>query len=177
MRVLPKTIAAGVAGGIVATLIATATFAQTRVDAKRDWSIFEAGQGGQKVCWIVSQPKRSSAERGGQTVQVRRGDIYLMVSVRPADNVRNEVSFLAGYPFAEGSEVTVSVGSQKFTMFTDGENAWTSSQADDDRLTAAFRGGSDTQVVGKSSRGTTTRDTFSLMGFTDALTAAQQRCS
>ena len=173
MRFFPMTVAAAAA----AALIAGTAAAQSRVDAKRDWSIFEAGEGAQKVCWIVSKPKSSTAERGGQTVEVNRGDIYLMVSVRPADNVKNEVSYLAGYPFAEGSEVTVTVGSNNFTMFTDGENAWTSSQADDDRLAGAFRGGSDARVVGQSSRGTTTRDTFSLMGFTDALEAAQARCS
>ena len=173
MRIFPKTVIAGLA----AVLIAGAAAAQSRVDAKRDWSIFEAGEGGQKVCWIASQPKSTTAQRGGQTVQVNRGDIYLMVAVRPADNVTNEVSYVAGYPFKEGSNVTVTVGSNDFTMFTDGENAWTSSGADDDRIAAAFRAGADARVQGESSRGTTTRDTFSLLGFTDALEAARERCS
>lgn len=177
MRFFPKTVAAGVAAGVTAALLAGAAAAQTRVDAKRDWSIFEAGEGAQKVCWIVSQPKTSTASRGGQTVQVNRGDIFLMVAVRPADNVRNEVSFLAGYPFKEGSNVTVTVGSDNYTMFTDGENAWTSSGADDDRITGAFRAGADARVQGESSRGTVTRDTFSLLGFSDALEAARSRCS
>lgn len=177
MKFLPDAIRAGAAIGLVAALVAGAATAQTRVDAKQDWSIFEAGQGNQKVCWIVTQPKRSTAERGGQTVQVNRGDIYLMVSVRPGDEVKNEVSFLSGYPFKEGSTVDISVVSNKFTMFTDGENAWTSSKADDDRLTGAFQGGSDAKTKGVSSRGTTTHDTFSLMGFTAALKSAQDRCS
>lgn len=177
MRLLPKAAVAGIAAGIVTVMMTGAAAAQERVAAMQDWSVFVAGEGAQKVCWIVTKPKRWSAERGGKTVQVRRGDIYLMVSVRPGDNVRNEVSFLGGYPFKEGSTVTVDVGGKDFTMFTDGENAWTSSQADDDRLTGAFRGGAQAKVQGVSSRGTTTHDTFSLMGFTDALTAAQQRCS
>lgn len=177
MRLLPKTVAAGISAGVVATLIATAAFAQARVGVRDDWSIFEAGKGTQKVCWVVTKPKRWSAERGGKTVQVQRGDIYLMVSVRPADNVKNEVSYLSGYPFKEGSTVTIKVAGKDFTMFTDGENAWTSSKADDDRLAAAFRAGADAKVVGLSSRGTTTYDTFSLIGFTDALAAAQDRCS
>jgi hypothetical protein len=100
-----------------------------------------------------------------------------MVAVRPADNVRNEVSYLSGYPFKEGSNVTVTVGSNNYTLFTNGENAWTQSGAEDDQITAAFRAGSDARVVGESSRGTTTRDVFSLSGFTAALDAARQRCS
>ncbi len=173
MRSISRTVAATV----LTVLMAAPAVSQTRVDAKRDWSIFEAGEGGSKVCWIVSQPKSSSASRGGQTVQVSRGDIFLMVAVRPADNVRNEVSFLSGYPFKEGSNVTMTVGSNNYTLFTNGENAWTQSGAEDDQITAAFRAGSDANVSGESSRGTTTRDVFSLSGFTAALDAARQRCS
>ncbi len=166
-----------IAAGLVAALMAVPAFGQTRVDAKKDWSIFEAGEGGSRVCWIVSQPKSTSATRGGQTVQVNRGDIFLMVAIRPGDNVKNEVSFLSGYPFKEGSNVTVTVGSNNYTLFTNGENAWTQSGTEDDRITSAFRAGADARVVGESSRGTTTRDVFSLSGFTAALQSARQRCS
>jgi invasion protein IalB len=166
-----------VAAGVLAVLMAAPAAGQTRVDAKRDWSIFEAGEGASKVCWIVSQPKSTSASRGGQTVEVNRGDIFLMVAIRPADNVRNEVSFLSGYPFKEGSNVTVTVGSNDYTLFTTGENAWTQSGAEDDQITTAFRAGSEARVTGESSRGTRTSDLFSLSGFTAALDAARERCA
>ena len=170
-----------VLGAVAAGLLAAWTFggvamAQTRVDAKKDWSIFEAGTGKQKVCWIVSQPTASKATRGGKEVQVNRGDIFLMVAVRPGDGVKNEVSFLAGYPFKGGSKVTISVGSNSYTLFTDGENAWTTSGGEDNKLTQAFRRGARAQVKGLSSRGTTTLDTFSLSGFTAALKAATANC-
>ena len=177
MRSISRKVAARMAAAVLATLMAAPAVGQTRVDANKDWSIFEAGEGGSKVCWIVSQPKSSSATRGGATVEVNRGEIFLMVAVRPADNVRNEVSFLSGYPFKEGSNVTVTVGSNDYTLFTNAENAWTQSGAEDDQITAAFRAGSDARVSGESSRGTTTRDVFSLSGFTAALDAARERCS
>ena len=149
----------------------------TRVGAERDWSIFEATGGSEKVCWIVSQPMKSIALRGGQQVQVRRGDIFLMVSVRPSDGVKNEVSYIAGYPFRPGSSVEAKVGSTGLTMFTDGENAWLKSPSEDDNAVAAFKRGSEVEVRGVSSRGTTTVDTFSLLGFTAALESAASRCS
>lgn len=148
----------------------------TRVDAKRDWSVFEAAGDANKVCWIVSQPVKSTALRGGQQVQVRRGDIFLMVAVRPGDGVKNEVSFIAGYPFRPGSNVEAKVGSTTLTMFTDGENAWLKSPDEDAKAVGAFKSGSEVEVRGTSSRGTTTVDTFSLLGFTAALDAAQSRC-
>ncbi|MEL7348305.1 MAG: invasion associated locus B family protein [Pseudomonadota bacterium] len=163
---------------VLAILAPTAAEALTanRVDAKRDWSIFEAEADGNKVCWIVSQPKQSSAFREGKPVEVRRGDIFLMVAVRPADGVVNEVSFIAGYPFQQGTTVETKIGSNEFTMFTDGENAWLSSPDEDNQIVGAFRRGRDAEVRGTSSRGTTTVDTFSLLGFTAALQAAKDLC-
>lgn len=166
---------------VVAVGIATGgAIAQTRVDAKKDWSIFEAGEGNQKVCWIVSQPTKSTASRDGKSVEVKRGDIFLMVAVRKADNVKNEISFLSGYPFKQGSKVKVTVnssrGADNYDLFTDGENAWTDSPTEDDKMTGAMRAGRDAVITGTSRRGTTTTDTFSLSGFTAAIGEAQSRC-
>ncbi|MEM7529536.1 MAG: invasion associated locus B family protein [Pseudomonadota bacterium] len=165
-------------GVMVAGIAGTSAWAQvsSRVDEKRDWSIFEAEADGNKVCWVVTQPKSKSAFRDGKRVEVRRGDIFLMVAVRPADEVTNEVSFIAGYPFQQGSTVEIKVGSASFEAFTDGENAWLRSPQEDNDVVGAFRRGVDAEVRGTSSRGSTTVDTFSLLGFTDALETATTRC-
>jgi hypothetical protein len=44
-------------------------------------------------------------------------------------------------------------------------------------MVAAMRAGAQAVVTGVSSRGTTTIDTFSLMGFTAALDAARAACA
>jgi invasion protein IalB len=167
-------LAALLAGAIVPGAAVAQT--QTRVDAKKDWAIFQAGAEQQKVCWIVSQPTKTAASRNGKSVTVNRGDIFLMVSIRPADGVVNEVSYLSGYPFKKGSEVDAVVGQKKFTLFTEGENAWSPSAQDDAVLIDAFRRGSDAKLEGESTRGTRTVDTFSLGGFSAALEAAAALC-
>ena len=166
------------AGILAGAVVPDAALAQTqqRVEAIKDWSIFQAGAEGQKVCWIVSQPTRTAAFRKGRSVSVNRGDIFLMISIRPADGVSNEVSFLSGYPFKKGSEVKALVGSKKFTLFTEGENAWAPSAKDDAAMVDAFRRGAKAKLEGFSSRGTKTVDTFSLSGFTAALEAAAGLC-
>ncbi len=166
---------AGMLTGMVGPGTAAAQ-TQQRIDAKQDWSIFQAEAEGQKVCWIVSQPTKTAAFRNGRSVSVNRGDIFLMISIRPADGVINEVSYLSGYPFKKGSEVKASVGSKKFTLFTEGENAWAPSGEDDAAMIAAFRRGARAKVEGVSKRGTKTTDTFSLSGFTAALEAATGLC-
>jgi invasion protein IalB len=146
-----------------------------RVDAKNDWSVFTADADG-KVCWIVTEPTKSTARRDGKPVQVSRGDIYLMVSVRPNQNVKNEVSVVSGYPYDPGGTVKTEIGGDTFNMFTTGENGWLNDPVADDRMVGAMRRGAAAEVSGTSSRGTTTYDTFSLRGFTAALALAQDLC-
>ncbi|MGG7567362.1 invasion associated locus B family protein [Rhodovulum sp. DZ06] len=167
-----------VAAGMAAAPLGAAQAQQqvaSRVDAKDAWSIFTADVDG-KVCWIVSEPTTSTARKGGKVVQVRRGDIYLMVSVRPGQGVKNEISMVAGYPFKPGSEVKATIGSQTYEMFTKGENAWLDDPSIDDRMVVAMKKGITAKLVGVSSRGTQTEDTFSLRGFTAAITLAQDLC-
>ncbi|MEM6489717.1 MAG: invasion associated locus B family protein [Pseudomonadota bacterium] len=175
--VMAAALAAALAGLAVVMPLAAAAVSADRVDAKRDWSIFEATIDGQKVCWVVTQPTASAAFNNGESVEVRRGDIFLMVAVYPNDQIDSEVMFMAGYPIQAGSKVETKVGDATFTMYPDGENAWLQSKEEDARVVSAFRGGAEAEVRGVSTRGNTTVDTFSLFGFTAALSAARTRCS
>jgi hypothetical protein len=163
----------------LAVACAGPAFAQPaeRVASHTDWSVFVAGN--PKECYIVSPPTASAATRDGKPTEVQRGDIRLFVAFRPGENVSNEVSFTGGYPFREGSTVTLSVGADRFDLGPGagdaGEWAWTD-QADDSRVVAALRKGSSAKLSGTSQRGTVTEDTFSLSGFTAAVEDAAARC-
>ena len=82
-----------------------------------------------------------------------------------------------GIVLNEPSVVTVEIGSDKFELFTEGEYAWPPSPDEDKKLIDAMRRGARAIVTGISSRGNTTVDTISLIGFTDALADADKRCS
>ena len=163
----------------ILTVAAGAAMAQSadRVAAHTDWSVFVAND--PKECYIVSPPTSSAARRDGKPAEVQRGDIRLFVSFRPAEKVTNEVSFTGGYPFDADSSVTLTVGSDKFSLTPGqrdaGEWAWTD-PSDDSRVVAALRKGSTAKLAGTSSRGTSTEDTFSLSGFTAAVEDAAARC-
>lgn len=142
------------------------------VATEGDWTVFAASN--PQECWAVSPPKSTLNTKDGKEVEVTRGDIRLYVAYRPGQN--GEVSFTGGYPFAPDSTVEVDIGGQKFNLFTDGENAWTGSPSEDQKLIGALRAGSTAVISGRSSRGTTTKDTFSLSGITAATNTAQSRC-
>ena len=145
-----------------------------RVAAKTDWSVFVEDD--PKECWGVSAPKETVNTREGRVVSVRRGDILLFVTFRPGSGASGEVSFTGGYPFAGGSTVELAVGDDSFELFTDGEWAWPADSTNDDALVAALKRGAEAVVTGRSSRGTVTKDTFSLLGFTAAMEEAEARC-
>jgi len=158
--------------------LATGAMAQqstNRVAAKTDWSVFV--EDNPTECWAVSSPKETVNTREGRVVAVRRSEILLFVSYRPGSGVKGEVSFTGGYPFAKGSTVSMKVGDNTYELFTSGENAWPATPADDAKLITAMKRGAKAVVTGRSARGTVTKDTFSLLGFTAAVEEAAKRCS
>ena len=145
-----------------------------RVAAKTDWSVFVETD--PKECWSVSSPKETVNTRDGRVVAVRRGDILLFVFYRPGAEVQGQVTFTGGYPFAEGSTVNLDISGTEFELFTDGEWAWPATPADDAKIVTAMERGTQAVLTARSSRGTQTRDTFSLLGFTAAIEDAEKRC-
>ncbi|KZY53631.1 hypothetical protein HKX23_10820 [Sulfitobacter sp. KE29] len=167
----------GLALGALA-LVASGAVAQeqstNRVAAKTDWSVFV--EDNPTECWGVSTPKEVVNTRDGRVVAVNRGQTLLMVFYRPSAEAKGQVAFTGGYPFASGSTVTMSISGNTYELFTEGEWAWPATTADDAKIIAAMKRGADATLVGKSSRGTQTKDTFSLLGFTAAVEDAEKRC-
>ncbi len=146
-----------------------------RVNAVTDWSVFVESNPTQ--CWVVSSPKETVNTKDGRVVAVNRGDILMFVSYWPGAGKLGEVSFTGGYPFAEGSTVTLDISGNKYELFTTGETAWAASADDDNKIIAAMKRGADASMSARSSRGTLTRDKFSLLGFTAAVDDAEKRCA
>lgn len=146
-----------------------------RVAAKTDWSVFVEDD--PKECWAVSSPKETVNTRDGRVVAVRRGDILLFVFHRPGSGVKGQVTFTGGYPFAKDSTVNLNIDGSEFELFTEGEWAWPATPADDAKIVTAMKRGKSAILTARSSRGTQTRDTFSLLGFTAAVEDAEGRCS
>ncbi|MCV6592660.1 MAG: hypothetical protein OIF48_06895 [Silicimonas sp.] len=153
---------------------ALAQDSSTRVAAETDWAVFEGAE--PKECWAVTAPKKTVNTRDGREVSVRRGDILLFVSYRPAEKVAGEISFTGGYPFADGSTATMEVGDTTFNLFTEGEYAWPATPEDDQKIMTAIKRGADATITARSSRGTQTQDTFSLLGATAMIAEAEKRC-
>lgn len=179
------------AGGALALAVAfgaslaSAQDEEAPVARKTDWSVFVSEEP-EKICWIVSAPKETVNMRDGRIVAVRRGEILLFVSFRPSDDVAGEVSFTGGYPFAEGSTVSMQVSDATYELYVenrpdqDGGStgyAWAADPGEDRKIITSMKRGAEAVLTARSTRGTTTEDTFSLFGFTAAMEEAERRCS
>ena len=58
-----------------------------------DWEAHARSDGGTKVCYAASVPQKSTGD------YTKRGDIFLLVSHRPADKMFGFVSLEAGYTY------------------------------------------------------------------------------
>lgn len=137
-----------------------------------DWGVYAGLTAGKKVCFALAQPASAQTNPPNRP----RDPIYLFVSTRPAENVRNEISIIIGYPHKPGTEATAEVGTARFSMQTQNDNAWLKNAGEEERLLDAMRKGSDLVVKGVSGRGTQTTDRYSLRGLGQALDRVSQEC-
>lgn len=135
-----------------------------------DWKAFVLVEGGQKVCYMVSQPTKEEGKYSS------RGDIYALVTHRPAEGTNDVFSYIAGYSYKDGAEVKLTIDGRSFKLFTQGDTAWAEDAATDKKISASIRSGSKLVVQGTSSRGTATTDTFSLKGSGGAYKAISKEC-
>ena len=141
-----------------------------RVGVFGDWSAFRFKEDGNPACYMSSEPTKAAGNYS------KRGEVYAIVTHRPAEKRIGEVSIVAGYSYKKESAVEVTIGKQGFELFTQDDGAWAPDGASDKKLVQAMRKGNKMVVKGTSSRGTLTTDTYSLKGFTKAYRAIGKAC-
>ena len=141
-----------------------------RIGDYGDWSAFQFSEDGNPACYMSSEPTKATGN------YKKRGDVFAIVTHRPAEKRIGEVSIIAGYSYKKDSAVAVAIGKQGFELFTQDDGAWALDAATDKKLVQAMRRGNRMVVKGTSSRGTLTTDTYSLKGFTKAYRAIGKAC-
>jgi invasion protein IalB len=140
-----------------------------------DWGAYTATPGGRKICFALSKPTSMAENPPNRRSAIHQ--VFMFVSTRPSDKVRDEASILVtNYQLKPSSDANVTVGSAAFVMYTQNDGAWVKNAADEAKLVDAMRKGSEMVVKATTSRGTETIDTFSLKGVAQALDRVAQEC-
>ena len=137
----------------------------------KDWAAFAEGEGKNLACMAVSKPKKSEGDYS------KRGDVFAIITHLPGQKKWNEFSVVAGYNYKTNSNPEILIDQKKFQLFTSGSRAWSFSPSDDEKIINFLKKSIKMKVVGTSSRGTITTDTFSLMGFSKAYKKINEACN
>jgi invasion protein IalB len=136
------------------------------------WGAYTTMRGTQKICYALARPASSQTNPPNRP----RDPIYMFISTRPAENVRNEVSVVFGYPHKSGTDAQLDIGGTVFNLFTQADTGWIKNTGDEARMLDTLRKGTNAVVRGESGRGTKTTDNYSLRGLSQALDRAGQEC-
>lgn len=143
---------------------------QREIARHGQWVAYEFEENGGKVCYMAAKPTKAVGNYS------KRGDVVAMITHRPAEGTRNVFSYMTGYGYKKGSDVTLTIDGKKYSLFTQNDMAWAADSAADNALADAIQKGSTMVVKGVSARGTQTTDTFSLSGSTKAYEAIAGAC-
>ncbi|NCF49296.1 MAG: hypothetical protein GWP36_07285 [Bacteroidetes bacterium] len=145
----------------------------SRILSEKDWEAFLIDGDRGRTCFVSSLPTKST----GKYDPENRGEVRVFVSHGPDKTERNVVQFAAGYKHKKHSEVKVKIDSKTFTLFTIEGRAYAESEEDDIAMIRAMKRGRAMTVVGTSSRGTVTTDSYSLAGFTKTKNLIDKTCN
>lgn len=152
--------------------------AQNLLDAKKvehigvfdDWNAYIFKSKKDKVCYVASQPLKSSGE------YQRRGDVFLIISHRPDEQLFDVLTYVAGYTYLPRSEVLFRVGNVKANLFTSEDTAWAKNLKTDAEIARAMNKAVRVTVKGLTIDGIETHDVFSMKGFNNAMEAINRLC-
>jgi hypothetical protein len=134
------------------------------------WDAYKSKEAPGVVCYVVAEPQSK------EPAAAKRDPVFLVINTWPGKNVRQQPNIQIGYPFKDGSTAEVQIGSDKFTFYTMGENAWLKTTEEEARFVQALRSGAEARVQGTSRRGTLTTDTYTLKGVSAAIDKADEGC-
>ncbi|MDN5247905.1 MAG: invasion associated locus B family protein [Wolbachia endosymbiont of Tyrophagus putrescentiae] len=131
----------------------------------RDWHVYTALEDGEKICYMVSYPKKE-----GET------DRKPYITVSYIDDKIDEVSVTSGFQY-DREPITLHIDRKiKYMLpIIDGGFAWAEDTKTDRDLVLRMKGGLSMVVSGKK-KGTTINDTYSLLGFQNAYKKMHELC-
>jgi hypothetical protein len=161
-----------------------------------DWSVYHSVTGKNRICYALATPKERVP------ADAKRDPAYAFISERPAERVRNEISFVMGFevggaeaekptkdskekkktdskdkkPQPEAAGATATVGDAEFDLLPKGSDLWVKNPAQESQLIDEMRKGVQLKIKSASKKGGASLDTYSLTGFKQAIDRALKDC-
>ncbi|WP_379923507.1 hypothetical protein [Erythrobacter sp. R86502] len=102
---------------------------------------------------------------------------YMTVSYWPDRQVRGAVHMALSQTVADGANVRLSLGANRFTLVAKGRHAWAKDMRDDAAIVAALRSVGRLRVSATATNGRSFTDQYALAGSATAIDAATVGCA
>jgi len=154
-----------------------------------EWKVYHSGEGKAKICYTLAEPKAR------EPAEAERGKAYAFISQRPAEHVRNEISFVMGTELAaEAKEKdkekpkkgarkeapatpTLTLGEDEYDLAPKGSDLWIKNPAEEAKIIEAMRKGGSVVIKAAARKGGRLSDTYALAGFRQAIDKAVKDCA
>ena len=155
----------------VSLLFGGQSFAAIKVVGKfKNWESHFTQEGKELVCFALSQPTKKEPQN------LNRAESRMFVTFRTKNNIQDEASVTGGYPYKKDAKIDVSIEDVNFKFESSENFAWLTTKDQEIKLINLMKKKNDAKVIGISTRGNKTTDTYSLLGFTDAYNSAKNKC-
>ena len=151
-----------------------------------DWKVYHSGAGKAKICYLLAEPKTRDPAGNEKA--------YAFISERPAERVRNEVSFVMGFEVATANDLkdlkkdkkakkaepaspTAVIGEADFELAPKGNDLWVKNPAEEAKVIDEMRKGVNVVIKATAKKGRAVTYSYSLAGFSQAVDKALKDCS
>ena len=135
----------------------------------KDWSVFTDTVNGETICYAAT----AATDKAPKTAD--HGEVWFYVTNWKSGRARNQPSLKVGFNLREDLAPKAQVGRSSWSLFAVGREAF-ADDADDPRIVAALKKGSELRVQAVSARNTQVAYHFSLSGSTAAIDKASATC-
>ena len=152
--------------------VASTSFANTPKSSGKykNWESFTMMTDKGKVCFAQTIPLERSPKN------LKREPSRLFVTFRKVDKIKNEISVTSGHDY-KTSSVTAKSGKNDFSLFSKGNFAWILDGEEEFNLIKTMKKASRLSITAKTTKGSQTKDLYSMMGFTKAYNTARKSCA
>jgi len=144
----------------------------TQLGTFGSWNVYGSDTANGRICYALAVPK----ERLPANLTHDPG--YLFVSTRPKENVRDEISFVLGFPPKDGADAQLALGKATFVVSpkSQGNVAWLKNAQDNASVIEQMKKTPSLSLKVTSKRGNALQENYALAGFAQALDQVKKAC-
>ena len=156
---------------LIAALLAAplASAEPVAIGRYKNWSVFTDTAGGEKICYAATP----ATDKAPKTAD--HGEVWFYVTNWKSGRAHNQPSLKVGFPLREDMAPKAQIGRSSWNLFAVDREAF-ADDADDPRIVAGLKKGSELRVQAVSARNTQVAYHFSLSGSAAAIDKAAATC-